>query len=98
MQGFRVNYDIRDNFSILTLIFKRNFKSMKNGQCPKCGAQEVHLMNGPFADTVSVPLGSWSSASADYYVCVKCGYLEFYVRNPDDLPKIAEKWPRIKVS
>jgi hypothetical protein len=68
---------------------------MKDGICPKCDARAVHLMNGPYADLVHVPISTWSNASTDYYICVECGYLEIYVRDRSDLPKIARRWPRV---
>jgi predicted nucleic-acid-binding Zn-ribbon protein len=68
---------------------------MRNGQCPKCNAHEVHLMDGPY-ELVSVPLSTFSKALMKSYFCVRCGYLELYVRDESDLPKIAKKWSRVR--
>lgn len=68
---------------------------MKDGLCPKCHAREVHLVDGSRTG-VSVALGTWSAgAFTSFYVCVRCGYLEIYVEDPADLPKIAEKWMKV---
>lgn len=32
---------------------------------------------------------------AKIYVCVKCGFIEFFIEDISDLPKIAEKYPKI---
>jgi predicted nucleic-acid-binding Zn-ribbon protein len=66
---------------------------MRNGTCSKCGAKEVHIVDGNRTGVgVSV---SWSVNSfANMYVCTKCGYLEFFIEKTEDLPKIAERWPK----
>jgi predicted nucleic-acid-binding Zn-ribbon protein len=71
-----------------------------NGSCPKCASQEVYsgrkipLKTGPFASN-SVPISLTSLAALDNYVCVACGYVERYVKDPAKLREIAECWPRV---
>jgi hypothetical protein len=45
-----------------------------------------------------IALGVLSAgAFLNAYVCVNCGYVEMYVEDKEDLPKIAARWPRISV-
>jgi predicted nucleic-acid-binding Zn-ribbon protein len=71
---------------------------MKKGHCPKCNAQEVHAMDGPYSELVRVPLGWTGGATTNYFICIRCGYVEIYIRNEADLPKIAEKLSKVPVS
>lgn len=68
---------------------------MKNGICTKCGAKEIHVVDGSRTG-ISISL-SWSSnAFTNLYVCVKCGYLELFVEDAEDLPRIAERWRKVE--
>jgi ssDNA-binding Zn-finger/Zn-ribbon topoisomerase 1 len=68
---------------------------MKNGQCPKCGSNEVYSQGaGGHRGFLTVSL--FSTAGITTYICTACGYLEDYVLGPDALQQIAEKWPRVK--
>ena len=67
---------------------------MKDGICPKCEAREVHVSNGTSSE-VSVRLGAFSSAGMLYYICTACGYVEMFIENKADLPRIAEKYPKV---
>ena len=69
---------------------------MKSGHCPKCESAEVHVVS-TMRNHVVVPLGvlSMVSSPTNLYVCVDCGYVEVYVEDPADLPRIAEKWPKL---
>lgn len=68
---------------------------MKNGRCPKCESQEVHSV-ATIRNDFGVPLGIMSVGSATkLYVCVQCGYVEIYILDSTDLPKIAAKWPKV---
>ena len=68
---------------------------MRTGQCPKCESSNVHVVS-TIRNKFVVPLGAWSVAGSatNLYVCVGCGYVEIYVQDAADLPKIAEKWPK----
>lgn len=67
---------------------------MKNGICPKCEAREVHLFTGTGAE-LSIRIGAFSAASVIYYICTSCGYVELFVENKEDLPRIEAKCPKI---
>ncbi len=73
---------------------------MRTGQCPKCGAHEVHAgteVTEHFGHALNaIPVTLWTEALLDYYVCGACGYIESYVRSPDKLRRIARKWPRVE--
>jgi predicted nucleic-acid-binding Zn-ribbon protein len=78
---------------------------MRQGQCPKCASQRVHVSN------VRLPLQGWtlfnaiaitdsfwwgsSTAILRHYVCVSCGYVEQYVTDTDKLLEIAARWPQV---
>ena len=68
---------------------------MKDGICPKCEAKEIHLYTKTSVE-VAIAVTMWSTASLDYYVCTNCGYVELFVRDKSLLPKIAEKYPKVK--
>lgn len=69
---------------------------MKNGICPKCKEKTVHLVEGNRTQ-IAAPLGTFSAgAFAEMYVCVKCGYIEFFIEDEKDLPKIAERWRKVE--
>ncbi len=68
---------------------------MKSGRCPKCESSDVHVVDGNRFEP-GIPLGGFSSgAFLNAYVCVKCGYVEMYVEDKEDLPKIADRWPKV---
>lgn len=68
---------------------------MKNGQCPKCESEEVHVVSTT-RNNIRIPLGVLSGRSAtNLHVCVECGHVEIYVKDKTVLPKIAERWPRL---
>lgn len=67
---------------------------MKDGRCPKCGARDVRVVDGNRFEP-GIPLGGFSAgAFLNAYVCVSCGYVEMYVEDAEDLPKIASRWPK----
>lgn len=71
---------------------------MKDGVCAKCEAENVRLVAGNRTE-VSIPVkGVFSTgAFASFYVCGRCGYVEIYVEKEEDLPKICEAWPQVRV-
>ena len=69
---------------------------MRNGRCPKCDGMEVHEV-AKTAVEVAIALSWMSTADLSYYVCSKCGYVELYVKDTSLLPKIAEKYPRVRI-
>ncbi len=70
---------------------------MKNGICPKCEGKEVHLVSNTTSE-VAISLTFLSTAFLNYYVCTNCGYVEMFVQDEKLLPKIAEKYPRVRIS
>lgn len=70
---------------------------MKNGICPKCNGKEVHLYKNTGAE-LAISVGFLGSASVVYYICTDCGYVELFVEDKSKLPKIAEKYPRVRIS
>jgi len=74
---------------------------LREGKCPKCGSDEIYAglniapKSGPFASN-SIPIGLFSIAALDNYVCAQCGYLESYIASAEKLKEIPHKWRRIK--
>jgi hypothetical protein len=66
---------------------------MKDGICPKCEAKEVHVYSS--STEVSVKLSTFGSAGLVYYICTNCGYVELFVEDKENLPRIAEKYPKV---
>ncbi len=67
---------------------------MKRGRCPKCQAPEIHIVPGNRFEP-DIPTGSFSKAFLSAYVCVRCGYVEMYVEDESELPKIAARWIKV---
>jgi predicted nucleic-acid-binding Zn-ribbon protein len=66
---------------------------MQDGRCIKCEADEVRIvqtLRNPSIETRLISLG----ALTRLYVCTRCGYVEMYVDDPAELPKIAKSWPK----
>ena len=68
---------------------------MKSGRCPKCTAANVHMVDGNRFEPHIALRGLSAGAFLNAYVCVNCGYVEMYVEDKEDWPKIAERWPRV---
>ena len=68
---------------------------MKDGTCPKCDAKEIHIVTNTPSE-VAIALSFLSIAFLDYCVCTNCGYVEMFVQDERFLPKIAEKYPKVK--
>ncbi len=62
---------------------------MGEGRCPGCGSESVHVVD---SCNLSVPLGAFSVAPLGLYVCAGCGRAELYVRDREQLPKIAARY------
>lgn len=67
---------------------------MKDGACPKCGSNEIHVVSNT-ATEVAIAIKWSSTAYLTYYVCTECGYVELYVKDKHLLPRIAEKYPKV---
>lgn len=68
---------------------------MKDGICPKCDAKQVHLFKNTSSE-MAINLGVFESARVVYYICTNCGYVEIFIEDETKLPKIAEKYPKVK--
>ena len=70
---------------------------MKNGTCPKCGSRNIYsaddlpLKGGPFGSNC-IPVGLFSMAPLDNYVCTDCGLVESYVAEKAKREEIARRW------
>ncbi len=67
---------------------------MKKGTCPKCGTKEVHVVSNT-ASEVAIAINFLNTAFLNYYVCTGCGYVELFVKDTENLPKIAAKYPKV---
>jgi predicted RNA-binding Zn-ribbon protein involved in translation (DUF1610 family) len=67
--------------------------------CPKCGKADVRWNDQGSTSRNSLLLSRWSlwALKLVTYVCAACGHIEEYVRD-EDLPRVAEKWPRVDPS
>lgn len=66
---------------------------MKDGQCSKCGLQEVYFAE---PSELQINLSAFKAAPLSFYVCVNCGYVELYVKDSNLLPKIAEQYMSVR--
>lgn len=70
---------------------------MKDGICPKCEAQEVRIILNNAPTGLFINVGFFNrNANLIYYVCTNCGYVELFVQDKDFLPKIAEKYQKVR--
>lgn len=73
---------------------------MKDGVCPKCAAREVYQhLPDPRNPSESITLNdSFFSKGAmpEKYLCLSCGYLEYYLAIDDDIREtVRENWRRV---
>ncbi|NTV99777.1 MAG: hypothetical protein HGA19_00560 [Oscillochloris sp.] len=71
--------------------------AMKSGIYPKCRAATVSTRRqGIGAErAITVDLTFWLSAELTTYVCTTCGYVESYVAELRELPKLAQHWQHV---
>jgi predicted nucleic-acid-binding Zn-ribbon protein len=66
--------------------------------CSKCGSSDLRIRrenSGAYGmNTVPLGKGAKSTSAFDNLVCLDCGYVEFFISNPDALRKIADTWDR----
>lgn len=72
---------------------------MKNGSCPKCNKTEVYREKGAMHGSEFVTLKDAvifpKSTLPDKFVCISCGYLEYYVLSKEDLEFIQKNWEKV---
>lgn len=73
--------------------------SDENGICPKCTSREVfHHAGSKFAHEMIALKGDLISkgAAPDKYLCLDCGYLEYYLPVTADVRQtVLENWDRV---
>lgn len=72
---------------------------MKNGKCVKCSGKEIYCkdVSPKSSDRVTLKDGviSKDASKVIRYICVSCGYLEYYLSEQTDLDYICEHWDRV---
>jgi len=74
---------------------------MKDGQCPKCGAQTVYRNQhkGPVSGVGSILVRGGAFDRPEplaYYVCTTCGHYEMYLEDAESLSYITDHWDRVE--
>lgn len=72
---------------------------MKNGICPKCDGREIYRQTGnPHAlETIALSDGVVNRGAAPVkYICAACGFLEYYLQEPQHIQTIRENWERVR--
>jgi predicted nucleic-acid-binding Zn-ribbon protein len=67
---------------------------MTNGECPKCGSKDVYA-TGSLGHQAGLMISFWHVTYLTYLVCTKCGYVESYIFDKNDLKEIAKKGERV---
>ena len=67
---------------------------MRDGTCPQCRSSEVYHSPSDLG-MGRMPIANMRAVSVATYVCTACGYMKYYVDDPNDLRKIAEKWHKV---
>jgi hypothetical protein len=69
---------------------------MKNLLCSKCRSKEIVRLPGdiqaPSIISGAKPPSTYRDIQITYYCCTKCGYIETWVNDPDDLKEILTKY------
>ncbi len=77
---------------------------MKNGICPKCQSGEVYRHKGSenseriTLKEAAIPVfGAFAQITwPDKYVCLSCGYIEYYLPEAANLELVKENWEKVK--
>ncbi len=70
---------------------------MKNKICPKCNASEIYTnVEARLINRNRLSFDAWvNPVPLNIYMCMNCGYLEYYVARREDREKVARKWPKV---
>lgn len=61
----------------------------KTGECPKC--HEFQVVRAPATpQDLRVPIGGLASVPIALYICCSCGYVEQWIDDERDLPRVAK--------
>jgi predicted nucleic-acid-binding Zn-ribbon protein len=60
---------------------------MRNGICPKCQGQEIYKVSR-FGAHGNIDLGLVQTAPLTHLICTDCGYVELYILELSQLPKV----------
>jgi predicted RNA-binding Zn-ribbon protein involved in translation (DUF1610 family) len=68
-------------------------QAMKNGPCPKCGSKEIYVNRGSDTSFRNMMYLDWwtRNVHVNDYICAKCGFIESYLENMEDMEKIITK-------
>lgn len=74
---------------------------MKTGHCPKCGSHDVYRSDASpkSSDRVTLREGTFAGQDASCvtrFVCVNCGYLEYYLLEEADRNAIERSWEQVR--
>lgn len=76
---------------------------LREGKCPKCGANDVRIASSelttfgqPFRAFGAFMLHEPAVASLTAFLCLSCGFMEFYMQDEKALKVAAEKWPQVQ--
>ena len=70
---------------------------MKNKICPKCNASEIYTnMSNRLMGRNRLYVDIWAGeVPLNVYMCMNCGYLEYYVARREQREKVARRWPKV---
>lgn len=74
---------------------------MKQGICPKCRSANVYSAAGsrlPNETVIIKDVFFTKTTTPDKYLCLECGYLEYYVPLTDETTQLVrDNWQRVAV-
>ncbi len=73
---------------------------MKDGLCPKCGAQTVYrrkfIWPGYGISSIQVKEEMSQTLPLDNYICTSCGYVELYLEDASAMIYITDHWDGVE--
>ena len=67
---------------------------MKRGKCPKCGSEEVFVLDGK-THRALLEKGWGTITETSDYACAECGYIESYLRSESDKDAVRKGWQKV---
>ena len=72
---------------------------MRRGKCPKCGSASIHSKIDATAygsiRGIQVYANKIHWATTTTYICIKCGYYEHFISDPQVLIDVEKDWPKV---